>query len=397
MATGSGRDGGVASANAPRAVITAAAAAGKEESRSPPRATGEIIASITKRMSSCAIMEALADSFELKKVLTRSLVMIGAGDLEACKAQAKVIEGGLASLYIRTVEQLKEAFEEPELLNQILSEGFIKGRLLSVLREELKNSQVRSAWKAVLKPKTIKPMNRPLLRRLDVIRVDITNISEINQIDQTFYARVFIILRIKDGMLDDDLVKDFEGFPFDEDGRPTFRPSAKWYLNQLDYPNARDIRTLDSKVTTEGNDLKLIQRIEGLFNQRFCLRDFPFDQQDLTVTLSANCALEGPVPVQFHLGDEPAQLGVDTVNFALTDIYHLFPEVTAKTTTLGASSTRRFPAVQLRVNVQRKSEFIKLNAAMPCSRIALLSLSALPSFCHPRIPRIVLRIPLPFY
>lgn len=292
MATGSGRDGGVASANAPRAVITAAAAAGKEESRSPPRATGEIIASITKRMSSCAIMEALADSFELKKVLTRSLVMIGAGDLEACKAQAKVIEGGLASLYIRTVEQLKEAFEEPELLNQILSEGFIKGRLLSVLREELKNSRVRSAWKAVLKPKTIKPMNRPLLRRLDVIRVDITNISEINQIDQTFYARVFIILRIKDGMLDDDLVKDFEGFPFDEDGRPTFRPSAKWYLNQLDYPNARDIRTLDSKVTTEGNDLKLIQRIEGLFNQRFCLRDFPFDQQDLTVTLSANCALE---------------------------------------------------------------------------------------------------------
>ena len=294
------RDGGGAPVNVPRAVITAS---GKDES--PSRTSRERFASIAKRMSSCAIMKALADSFELKKVITRSLVMIGAGDLDACKAQAKHIQDGLASLYIRTVDQLEEALEEPEILRQILSEGYIKGRLLSVLREELKSSQVRSAWKAVLEPKTIKPMNRPLLRRLEVIRVDITNISEINQIDQTFYARVFIILRIENGMLDDDLVKDYEGFPFDEDGRPTFRPSAKWYLNQLDYPNAKNIRILDSKVTTEGNDLKLIQRIEGLFNQRFDLRNFPFDQQYLSVTLSANCALE----VSTVSGDNVLELG----------------------------------------------------------------------------------------
>lgn len=63
------------------------------------------------------------------------------------------------------------------------------------------------------------------------------------------------------------------------------------------------------------------------------------------------------------------------MNFALKDIYNLHPEVTAKTMTLGASKSRRFPAVQLCVSVQRKSQFIKLNAAMPCSCIALLSLS----------------------
>ena len=136
-------------------------------------------------------------------------------------------------------------------------------------------------------------MNKPLLRKLDVIRVDVTNISEIDQIHQTFFARVFVILRIKNGALDGDLVKDYDGFPFDDDGQPTFRPSANWYLNQIDFPNASQLRTIDSKVTTEGDNLQLIKRVEARFSQRFQLSDFPFDQQDLTITISANCALEG--------------------------------------------------------------------------------------------------------
>ena len=42
--------------------------------------------------------------------------------------------------------------------------------------------------------------------------------------------------------------------------------------------------------------------------------------QDLTITVSANCATEGPVPMEFAPFGGTPQLGVDTVNFAFADV-----------------------------------------------------------------------------
>ena len=50
------------------------------------------------------------------------------------------------------------------------------------------------------------------------------------QVSQTFRARLFLILRVAGGAEDEHLVKEYDGFPLDAHGVPTFRPSARWYL-----------------------------------------------------------------------------------------------------------------------------------------------------------------------
>jgi len=85
------------------------------------------------------------------------------------------------------------------------------------------------------------------------------------------------------------------------------------------------------------------------------------------------------VPVQFVVPGEfdkpPAQLGVDTVNFAHSDIWDLSATVSTTVTTVGASTSRRFPAVHLGASVKRRSSFVLLNAALPVSSICFLSLT----------------------
>mmetsp|Transcript_670 Transcript_670/g.1379 ORF Transcript_670/g.1379 Transcript_670/m.1379 type:complete len:457 (+) Transcript_670:119-1489(+) len=334
-----------------------------------------------------SLIAAIQASSGLKHVITKALIQVGVGGDE-CGKLAKTIEENLASFYIRTPKQLKDALDKPEVLEQLVSSGgCIKGLLLPAMRDELNHvvddvsAQEKISDKINPTKPAKKPMNKPLLRKFDVARVDVTHLADIDQISQTFYARVFIILRIKNGALDNDLTQEFEGFPFDEHDRPTFRPSAKWYLDQIDFPNGKDIHTIDSKVTRQGNNLQLIKRVEGYFFERFDLHNFPFDEQNLTVTVSANCAMEGPVPVVFFvpvldgLDDPPAQLGADTVNFALGDIWDLGETLSASVTTIGANSSRRFPAVNLRANVKRHSNFIMLNAAIPVSSISFLSLT----------------------
>ena len=56
-----------------------------------------------------------------------------------------------------------------------------------------------------------------------------TQLSAIDQVTQTFKAAMFIILRFKGGALDNDLVKEYDGFPVDAQGKPTFLPSATWW------------------------------------------------------------------------------------------------------------------------------------------------------------------------
>lgn len=330
---------------------------------------------------------------DLRRLLAEALADVGVpGD--ACAREAAALATDLAALYVRTPDQLREALDAPHVLADVAR--CLRGRLLPAARARLAarakllDAELRAAWSKLREDGAPPPLprgranrsgladrspHRPLLRRLEVARVDVTHIAEIDQINQSFYARVFLVLRIAGGASDPDLNADFDGFPLDPDGRPTFRPSAKWYLHHLDFPNGKNLKITEAKVTKEGEDLLLIQQVEGLFFERFELQNFPFDEQDLTVTVSCNCELEGPVPVEFCLSaSPPPQLGVDTLNFTHGDIWTLSPTMLATLTTVGASSTRRFPAVHLSANVRRHSGFVLMNAAMPVSIISFLSL-----------------------
>uniref|UniRef100_A0A7S4I2D5 Neurotransmitter-gated ion-channel transmembrane domain-containing protein n=1 Tax=Odontella aurita TaxID=265563 RepID=A0A7S4I2D5_9STRA len=325
-----------------------------------------------------SISDVVFASQKLQQLISKALTRIGVED--EGDEQAKEITKKLDELYIRTPDQLKTAIDDPGILPDVRL-GAIRGMLLPAVRTEFKREEAISSWRRAVSKvaKQKKELNKPLLRRLQVARADFTQLSAIDQVSQTFRARLLLILRITDGALDSNLTKDFEGFPFDEDGRPTFRPSAQWYLNQVDFPNGGNIQVIESKVTTEKNDLQLIKRVEGEFFERFELQNFPFDAQDLTITVSVNCANEGPVPVEFV--DETRssdglvpQMGVDTLNFAFDDIWNLSPFVSPEITTVGATAKRRFPAVHLRACVSRKPYFILLNVAVPITCIAFLSL-----------------------
>lgn len=324
----------------------------------------------TKQAAQLSLL--VAQSTALERLLAKALHQVGENEEEyACR-----LVRALSKLFIRTTDQLKQGLETPECLEQLRS--VLPGLLLPAVRAELKRDEHGAHWRKALppsKPNHNSPLPKPLLRRFEITRADMTQLSSIDQLSQTFRARLFLILRIPGGAKDENLVKEFEGFPIDEDGRPTFRPSARWYLNQLDFPNGRDLHTLESKVTVLDNDLQLIKRIEGEFFEQFELRSFPFDAQDLTVTVSINCATEGPVPVEFAIAESNAQLGVDTTNFAFGDIWELSPSITPELTTVGATSKRRFPAVHLRACVSRRPGFVVLNVALPTTAIAFLAVT----------------------
>jgi len=262
----------------------------------------------------------VAQANELQSVISKALVQLGEEDDDGQLCKAAV--DGLGHLYIKTPDQLRRAIKTPEVLPQ-LTASVLRGLLLPVVSDVLRREEHGEHWRKIYSevPKSkMTPMNAPLLRRLEIVRADVTQLSAIDQLSQTFRARLFLILRLPGGAKDDDLSRESEDFPVDSHGRPTFRPSARWYLSQLDFPNGRDIKTLESKVTTAGDDLQVIKRIDGEFFERFELQSFPFDAQDLTITVSANCANEGPVPVEFALLESGGQLGVDNANFAFADV-----------------------------------------------------------------------------
>jgi hypothetical protein len=151
------------------------------------------------------------------------------------------------------------------------------------------------------------PTKKPT-RVFELLRFDVLKIVELDSVKQTFKAQIFIQFRLSGCAKDKDLLAPPEYdnhnhviFPLDAaTGKPTFRPPAVWYLDQLDFHNAYEraaLSTLDSpKATVDGDDLLLAMRIEGEFLEPMELEDFPADEQPLHVRVVLNCRKEGAVP-----------------------------------------------------------------------------------------------------
>ena len=60
------------------------------------------------------------------------------------------------------------------------------------------------------------------------------------------------------GARDEHLSSDSRGFPVDALGTPTFRPSAAWFLDQVEFHNAKfEVTQLDYRVVRMDDDLVL--------------------------------------------------------------------------------------------------------------------------------------------
>ena len=104
----------------------------------------------------------------------------------------------------------------------------------------------------------------------EVLRANLLQVRSIDQVNQSFKARVFLQLVVRGGGLDPALSSSDEAFP------KTGRPSVAWYLKQLQFPNAANLKWLEAKVVPMASsrevdapldDLHLVLRVDGEFHQ----------------------------------------------------------------------------------------------------------------------------------
>ena len=169
---------------------------------------------------------------------------------------------------------------------------------------------------------------------MDVLRVDLLNVSSIDEIRQTFHARLYVQCAFRGGARDAALSSASADFPVDEHGTPTYRPSARWFLDQIEFHNAvQDIDKLDYRVTTIGDDVLLNIRLHGEFFEVLELHRFPFDSQQLTFVMACKCATAGPCPLHFHIAPDAVR-DVAGTRFALTNSWRLADELISTCTNL---------------------------------------------------------------
>ena len=85
--------------------------------------------------------------------------------------------------------------------------------------------------------------------------VEIQKLHRLDITSQSFSAQIWMEFVIRGGAQDPHLSAHSSVFPFDANGKPTFKPSAAWYMEQVDYRNALDFRTVDAKIMKRGDDL----------------------------------------------------------------------------------------------------------------------------------------------
>ena len=202
----------------------------------------------------------------------------------AMERAATMVKRFRDELGVYSTAKLVQAMEAPEVAKDVRQ--LMRGLLFPSLKRALFWQRARSGLLAAKRMGRLAAIvdrltekaeisKKGLRRRLELVLADMTQLSAIDQVTQTFKAALFIILRFKDGALDDDLVKEFDGFPVDAQarptrsptesrsaaralferasmraaqGKPTFLPSATWYLNQIEFSNGQDLNYIDHKA-----------------------------------------------------------------------------------------------------------------------------------------------------
>ena len=62
------------------------------------------------------------------------------------------------------------------------------------------------------------------------------------------------------GANDADLCRESVEFPRDAQGRPTYRPSAGWFLSKVDFNNALAYEIVEQTIKKDGDDLTVTER-----------------------------------------------------------------------------------------------------------------------------------------
>lgn len=193
--------------------------------------------------------------------------------------------------------------------------------------------------------------------QLELLRVEFRRIPHIDQIAQAFSLRLWLQFRVCGGATDERLM---QGGVREEDGPPPFA-SARWFLEQLSFRNATQTPTiLTRKVNVIGDDLHFILECEGSFFGDLDLQTFPFDHQELTVKLQADCAKQGAAPIAFT-GTRTAVESIDLEHFCLHSSWHLEKHLCLQLSEHSPINGRTYPLLVITAHVHRRPGFFLVN------------------------------------
>jgi len=277
----------------------------------------------------------------------------------------------LRPLYIRTPDELSEAFGHAVCAAQV--QTLLPGRLLLAAQERLRLASTPAPASNVEPSVSLPKARRTLGFHVDTFHI--LQLSNVDTLANTFHMQFFVSLRVLDGAEDEDLCAPGEVFPM-ADGKPTFRPSAGWFVAKMDFNNAVTFEMMDSSIRTDGKDLIIDMRFNGTFIENMELQWYPFDEQTLNVSLALNCRSDGPMPSSFVVDDTTSKI----VNAdAIQRIEQEYSLEGAKTMLLVAAHTgaagRQFPTLQASILISRRSGYVLTNVALPMAVYAFMSLS----------------------
>ena len=101
--------------------------------------------------------------------------------------------------------------------------------------------------------------------------------------------RFFVQMRIPNGARDVDLLRDLDAAA-PEFATDTLRPSAAWFLHQIDFPTSLNFLIMSRKVVRMQDHLDMVLKVQGTFFEQLELNDYPLDVQALTLCLSFQVA-----------------------------------------------------------------------------------------------------------
>ena len=210
----------------------------------------------------------------------------------------------------------------------------------------------------------------------ELTQLELMKLHNIDVQKSSFQAQIWVEFTIHGGALDSNLSADGAVFPMGADGQPTFRPSAGWYMEQVDFRNAHSVKVVDSKWRRVGDDILMAGRYEGVFSEEYQLEDYPFDQQGLTILLNFNCRVGGPLPIELTVSPK-CKLTMSCIDVCPpAREWSVNTKMRLNSFNIGDDydTDRVFPALSITAQVKRKPMYHVLNLALPMGLFSGLSM-----------------------
>ena len=203
------------------------------------------------------------------------------------------------------------------------------------------------------------------------IRVSVVSVGDIDAVKQEFQCEFYMNLRWKENMLQGLNVSDDDSIDWDSVWDP-----GVYIIDAVSfdvYERHQSVRP--PKYPGEPHQVVQYYHIKGTFKEVLEVNSFPFDYQDLALTLTSNWHADKLTLVK----DDEKDDNIHTWNFYAKQEWDLKRHIITETMTLKpteGSSGNSYPQYKIRMNVMRQYKFYIYNVSLVMCLITALTFTA---------------------